>query len=170
MRLILPLQHYDDAGRIKPSTSFWLLLLLLCRSYFVLIAALSYRQDSSFLLGLFYPDPRYFYWGLGIAVPALAVFVLCGFRDKLWQREIFAFVHLLKPLLFTSIAADMVLHLVMAKQQYWQFSWFIALTLLLDFALLLYLFSSKHVSYMLKDWRYTSQALGKANLKSSKKA
>ena len=153
MHLILPLKHYDEAGRVKPPAGFWLLLLLLCRAYLVFIAALSYRQDSAYLLALFYPLHSYFYWSVALSVPALVVFVVCGFRDKLWQRGIYWFALLLRPLLVCAIVADVVLHLVLARQQYWQFSWLIALTLLLNFRLLLYLFSSKHVALMLRDWR-----------------
>jgi hypothetical protein len=153
MHLILPLKYYDEAGRVKPPAVFWLLLLLICRAYFVFIAALSYRQDSAYLLALFYPRHSYFYWSVALALPALVVFGLCGFRDKLWQHGIFRFVYLVRPLLYCAIIADFVLHLFMARQQYWQFSWLIALTLLLDFSLLLYLFSSKHLALMLRDWR-----------------
>lgn len=101
---------------------------------------------------MFYPDRQYFYASLIVAIPAFLVFLLCGFREKLWKIRINWFARLLKPLLFISISTDMVLHIIIAKQQYWQFSWPVAGTVILYTGVLYYLITSKHLSYMVRDW------------------
>ena len=152
MRLLLALKHYDELGRILPPAALYWCLLYLCRSYFVFIASLSFRQDSSGLLAIFYPDKVYFYVSLIIALPSLLVLLVVSFRERFWQAGYYWPFKVVKPLMYLTLFADGVFHIVMAKQQYWQFSWLIALTLLIDGFYLFFVTKDRHLKLMLKDW------------------
>jgi hypothetical protein len=59
----------------------------------------------------------------------------------------------IRPLLIFSVLADLVLHIVMANIKNWQFSWLIAITLLLDLLVFYFLIKDKHTLLMLVDWK-----------------
>lgn len=117
------------------------------------VAALSVREHSSELLAIFYPERNYLYFSLGIAFPSLVSLGLLGFREKIWEANKIWLFLLIKPLLLCSILADLALHLILANMQYWQFSWVIAITLLLDFLAVYFILADKHTKLMLKDWQ-----------------
>ncbi|GAB3038409.1 DUF2919 family protein [Bowmanella dokdonensis] len=150
-RTILPLHYYDEEGRLKASRWMYASLLFLMRGYLVAIASLTYRQDTGLLLSLFYPDRHYFYLSLATGLPAMLLLVVVWWRHKFrqWAPWLFA---CFRPLLQMSLVADLLLHLWMGQHQHWQFSWLIALTLLLDLLLLLYWRRSGKQRQILKDW------------------
>lgn len=151
--MLLPLKYYDEAGRVKPSVGLYALIFFICRSILVFVAALSVREHSSELLSIFYPERDYLYLSLGIAFPSLMSLGILGFREKIWgANKIWLFL-LIKPLLLCSILADLALHLTLANMQYWQFSWVIAITLLLDSLAVYFILTDKHTKLMLKDWQ-----------------
>ncbi len=152
MRLLLPLKHYDESGRVLPAGALYWCLLYLCRSYFVFIASLSFRQDSSGLLAIFYPDKMYFYVSLMIALPTVLVLLVVSFRERIWQKGYCWAFKIVKPLMILTVLADFIFHVVMARQQYWQFSWLIAITLLIDGLCLFFIIKDRHLKLMLKDW------------------
>jgi hypothetical protein len=124
----------------------------MCRSYFVFVASLSFRQDTSALLAIFYPDKHYFYTSLVIAIPALFALLFVSFRERLWQRAHYLIFKLIKPLILIGLLVDVLFHVAMAERQYWQFSWLIAATVLLDCLCLFFVLRDKHIDLMLKDW------------------
>lgn len=152
MRLMLALKHYDEAGRVLPSGALYWCLLYMCRSYLVFIAALSFRQDSSSLLALFYPDKGYLYSSLLGAIPALLVLLVLSFREKIRSKGHCWLFKLIKPFMLATLVADIVFHLSIANGQYWAFSWLIALTLLVNVLCLYFVVKDRHLSFMLKDW------------------
>jgi hypothetical protein len=161
--MLLPLKHYDDSGRILPAGALYLCLLYLCRSYFVFIASLSFRQDSNALLAIFYPDTRYFTVSLLIALPAVLVLLVVSFREKFWIKGLCWPFKLVKPLMFVTLLADGVFHVVAARQQYWQFSWLIAITLLIDALCLFFVLKDRHLKLMLQDWLKPSKIVSNKN-------
>ena len=165
MRLLLALKHYDELGRVLPAGALYWCLLYLCRSYFVFIASLSFRQDSSALLTIFYPDKVYFYLSLIIALPSLMVLVVVSFRERIWQTRYCWPFKLVKPLMYLTLFGDAMFHVVMAKQQYWQFSWLVALTLLIDGFYLFFVTKDRHLQLMLKDWLKPSVITPKGPMK-----
>ena len=152
IRPILPLKFYDDEGRIKPTWPLMASLLVLMRAILVFIASISYRPDTSLLLGLFYPDRHYFYLCLLVGLPALLVMTMVIWRHWLRERWTGCF-YLIKPLVMLALLADIALHLHMANHGHWVFSWIIALTLLADMLILLYWLRSRTLKLMLLDWR-----------------
>lgn len=149
---ILPLKHYDEVGRIKPHRFYILSLLIAARGYFVLLAALSYREDSSSLLRLFYPDANAFYLMLALGIPALFCLLVCSFRERLWQKQCCRPFGLLLWLPVIGLFFDLILHLSLAYGQHWRFSWSIAANLLLAFAAMLYIVRSQHLRLFMSDW------------------
>jgi hypothetical protein len=153
MKLLLPLKYYDDAGRVKPAVAVYLCIAVLSRSLLILIGSVSVRENGEQLLALFYPEKQYLYVSLAIALPAFLALLLLGFREKIWQASkcwMFSFV---RPLLILSVLADLVLHVRLASIAHWQFSWIIAITLLVDSLIFYFLTKDKHTQLMLSDWK-----------------
>jgi hypothetical protein len=157
MKLLLPLKYYDDAGRVKPAVALYLCIAFLSRSLMILIGSVSVRENSDQLLALFYPEKRYLYICLAIAFPAFLALLLLGFREKIWQADRGWMFSCIKPLLIFSVLADLGLHVMLADIEHWQFSWLIAITLLLDSLVFYFLIKDKHTHMMLLDWKKSSQ-------------
>jgi len=153
LKLLLPLKYYDQAGRVKPLLCFNLCLLFLARSYFVFAISAANMNDSGKLLGVFYPDKQDFYLGLLLGLPAVFCWALASYRGKLWQAQRFVVFSWIKPLLLLTLMADLLMHLMLAEQQHWAFSWVLAISLMLDAMLLVYVFRSKKLRLMLNDWQ-----------------
>jgi hypothetical protein len=153
MKLLLPLKYYDDAGRVKPAVALYFCIVFLSRSLLILVGSVSVRENGEQLLALFYPEKQYLYVSLAIAFPAFLALMLLGFREKIWQANRCWMFSCIKPLLLFSVLADLVLHIMLANIHHWQFSWVIALTLLLDSLIFYFLVKDKHTQLMLMDWK-----------------
>lgn len=153
MKLLLPLKYYDDAGRVKPPSAVYYAGLFLCRSLLVLIGALSSRQYGNELLMIFYQKKSLLYINLGIALPAFLALVVIGFREKIWSAQFTWVFGFIRPSLLLACLADFMFNLMLAYLQHWQFSWPIAITLMLNLLCLYYLYKDKHLIYMVQDWR-----------------
>ncbi|WP_088328914.1 DUF2919 family protein [Lacimicrobium sp. SS2-24] len=151
-RAILPLKYYDAQGRIQPNRLLYLSLLFLMRGYLVFIASLSYRQDPSLILSLFYPDKGYFYFSLLLGLPALIIIGMVFWRHKLFDTRARRLFSAVRVLVILSLVVDAAFHVLMAHHGHWQFSWLIALTLLLDLLFVLYWYRSQTLRLMLRDW------------------
>lgn len=152
MKLLLPLKHYDDAGRVKPPLGAYLCGLFLCRSIIVLVAALSSSQYSNELLNVVYPQKILLYANIVLALPVLASLGIIGFREKIWAKGACWLFLLIKPCLLVTALGELLFYLSLANYHHWEFSWIIALTILLSILCLYYLIKDKHLIYMLKDW------------------
>ena len=155
MKILLPLKYYDEAGRVKPAVALYICIAFLCRSLLVLIGSVSVRENGEQLLALFYPDKHYLYISLAIAFPSFITLLLLGFREKIWNVGRCWMFSYIKPLLIFSVIADFGLHIMLASIKYWQFSWVIAFTLILDSLFFYFLLKDKHIQLMLKDWKKT---------------
>jgi len=153
-KLLLPLDHYDEAGRVKPASSHYWLALYLSRSLLVALLALSDRQHSSELLRLIYPQQQYLFWGIGVGLPAVLGLLILSFREKLVTHRCVLLFTWLKPSFTAAALLDICLHLYLANLHLWQFSWVIALSLLFDLLSLLYIWRDKHLSLLVRDWRH----------------
>ncbi|MFT5837553.1 MAG: hypothetical protein ACI9UT_000038 [Flavobacteriales bacterium] len=153
MKLLLPLKYYDDAGRVKPALAVYFCIAFLSRSLLILIGSASVRENGEQLLALFYPDKQYLYVNIAIAFPAFLALLLLGFREKIWKANRCWIFSCIKPLLIFSVLADLVLHIMLANISRWQFSWVIAITLILDLLIFYFLIKDKHTQLMLMDWK-----------------
>ena len=75
-----PFSHYDKYGCLKPPVGLYLCLVFLLRGYMMWVVALSFRQDSARLLGLFYPDKASFFMALLVGIPAVITAGLVSLR------------------------------------------------------------------------------------------
>lgn len=153
MKLLLPLKYYDEAGRVKPSLFLYVCIAFVARSLLILMGSVSVREYGEQLLALFYPDKQYLYVSLIIAIPAFLTLPLLGFREKIWQASRCWMFDWIKPLLVLSVLADLVLHFMLANMTHWQFSWVIAMTLLMDLFIFYFLLKDQHTRLMLIDWK-----------------
>jgi hypothetical protein len=153
MKILLPLKYYDDAGRVKPAAAVYFCIVFLSRSLLVLIGSVSVRENGEQLLALFYPDKQYLYINLAIAFPAFVVLLILGFREKIWLANRCWMFSCFKPLLIFSVLADLGLHIMLANIEHWQFSWIIAITLIIDSLIFYFLIKDKHIQLMLVDWK-----------------
>lgn len=153
-KLLLPLKCYDNAGRILPPVGLWITILYLSKALFVLIASLTFAQDRGAILGLFYPVKSDLYVGLMISLAGLSGFLLCGFREKIWRNNRHSLFSLVKPLLIIALLADLIFQLYLANQHKWAFSWALGLSALMDMLVLYWVVTSKHLAYMLLDWKF----------------
>lgn len=157
MKMLLPLRYYDDAGRVKPAAALYFCIVFLSRSLLILVGSVSVRENGDQLLALFYPEKQYLYISLTIAFPAFLALLILGFREKIWQADRSWMFSCVKPLLIFSVLADLSLHIISASVDDWQFSWLIALTLLLDSLVFYFLIKDKHTMLMLSDWKRAIQ-------------
>jgi hypothetical protein len=151
-KLLLDLKYYDEEGRVKPSSVLWWVVAFLCRSLLILIMALAVRQDGNMLLRLFYPEEKYLYIGLAIALPALISYLLLAFREKLAKKAQYWVFHLIKSLLFFACLMDFIYQCYLANLHYWQFSWTIAIILILDVWIAYYVLMDRHLRLLVADW------------------
>lgn len=152
-RLLVPLKYYDEGGLIKPHWLFFVLLAYLLRALFILVVALSYRQDPSALLQIIYPDPRYLSVSLLSGIPAVVCLLVVSFRHKLMSKQIQWPFRLVKPLLILALIADVAIHCFYGLIQNWQFSWLLGISFLGGCSALVYALRSKHLTHMLNDWQ-----------------
>ena len=153
MKLLLPLKYYDDAGRVKPALAVYVCIAFLARSLLILIGSVSVRENSEQLLALFYPEKQYLYISLASAFPAFLAFLLLVFREKIWHTNRYWMFSCIKPFIVVSVLADLSLHIMLANAQHWQFSWVIAVILIIDPFIFYFLIKDKHTQMMLIDWK-----------------
>ncbi|WP_442955738.1 DUF2919 family protein [Pantoea sp. T14] len=80
--------EYDGKGQLRLPFLFWPIMLLLARTWLLLVMAGASRQQGNDLLALFYPDRQAFWIGLALGTPALLGMLLTGYRTRwprLWQ-------------------------------------------------------------------------------------
>lgn len=152
-KLALPLNHYDENGRIKPPVTFWFCALFLARSYFIFVASLSFRQDTESLLNVFYPNHNELYIGLTIGLGAVLALLLVAFREKWWNSRWDKLRFFIKPLLLIVICLDFSYQLKIAFDNHWMFLWPVAIFSLVDLVLFYWVIKSRHFRLMIKDWQ-----------------
>lgn len=151
-RLLLDLKYYDEAGRVKPGLAVLWLIVFLCRSLVICVIAVAAGKDSDAILRLFYPKEFYLYLGMIIGIPALASYLIMLFREKLTKNTQHWPFHLIKPLLLMSCLLDLVYQCYLANLLYWQFSWPIALFILLDIWGAFFIVKDHHLRVLIADW------------------
>lgn len=153
----IALSHFDNNGRIKPHWAFWVSVLFLLRSYAVLVAALSFRQDSSALLSVFYPQQAALYQSLLSGIPVLVAIGCVSFREALAKRALSWPFKCIIPLLVLGLVGDMCHYLWVAVEMHWRFSWAAAIAFAGNVIVALYLFRSRLLRAFVDDWRVFAQ-------------
>ena len=155
---VIPLTHFDNHGRLTPHWGFWASVLFLLRSYSVLIAALSFRQDSSALLSVFYPQQASLYQSLFAGIPVIVAVGCVSFREALAKRSLDWAFQLIVPLLVVGVIGDIVHYLWVAMDMHWRFSWAAAIAFAGNIIVALYLLRSRLLRAFVDDWREYAQS------------
>ncbi|QTH63815.1 DUF2919 domain-containing protein [Psychrosphaera ytuae] len=69
-------RDFDLEGRVRVPVGFYLVVLYLCRGYFIWIMSLTHRDDPGLIISLIYPSPSAFYLSMLVGVPGLISYVL----------------------------------------------------------------------------------------------
>ncbi|QJR82511.1 DUF2919 domain-containing protein [Alteromonas pelagimontana] len=152
--LPLPLHCYDEGGVVKPPLWLYMLLLAACADWLIFIFAVAIRDQTTFLLQLFYPQSSYLIIRLVITLPFLTVLLLLGNRERLWKKSRTSWRHCIYPLLIFGILASVTVQVWQIAVYHWLFQFVNALMLLLSCLFLVCLVRSRHVKLMIKDWRH----------------
>jgi hypothetical protein len=155
MPLKFPLHHYDEAGRLKPPALLYVYLLFLCRGFLLLIISLSFREDSSRMMTLFYPNKWDFYWSLLPTVPAMIILALFSQRSKLWQGGYYALFKVIPSLFVLALLADIAVQLSILSRIDFSFSFTHGLSIVIAFTGLAYALKSRHMKDLPVDWSRT---------------
>lgn len=153
MKLMLPLDNYDESGRVKPPSLFYAALVFLMRPVIVFIASVTFREDQTKLLSIFYPDKEQFYLALSHAVPALLILLIISFREKIWESGRYAFIKAIPLLLTFAIIADACVQLFILNSEGFKFAWAHAFSFLGLLMFGLYAYKSQHFKVMVDDWK-----------------
>jgi glucose-6-phosphate-specific signal transduction histidine kinase len=145
-------QDFDLEGRVKIPLAFYLVLVYLARGYLTWVISLTYRDDTSLLLSMIYPDPRSFGYSLLLGLPALICFLLMSlksYRTKkgykvLWKRQ--RIVLLAALVLDTSIQGWFSVHHLLTIH------WFQPLMTLVGGYLTWYWYKSKRIERFFNNW------------------
>jgi O-antigen/teichoic acid export membrane protein len=151
--IALPLKYYDDAGRVKPPKVLWLYVAFIAKSILILVGSLTNRDTSESMLEIFYPQKSDFYFGLLLGCFGLAICLLSGFREKIWQTKKIALFSAIKPLIICSLLLDLGFQFKLAYAHYWAFSWNIGVNVLLIGCFIYWLIKSYHLKVMINDWQ-----------------
>lgn len=151
--LLLPLKHYDEAGRVKPPWLLYFFTLFICRGVFLVIAQLISAEHTKVLADILYEHASHLYSSAGLGVLGLSALVILSFREKITQSQNQWVFRLIRPLLLCAVILNLALEVNIAKEQNWQFSWLVALPLLIEIWCGYYLIKSKHLNVMLQDWQ-----------------
>lgn len=149
----IPLRHFDNNGRVKPNWAFWASVLFLLRSYAVLLAALSFRQDSSALLSLFYPQQTVLYQSLLSGIPVIIAVGCISFREAIANKLLRWPFQFILPLLGLGLVGDFTHYILLAMEMHWRFSWAAAIALTGNIIVALYLFRSLLLRAFVVDWQ-----------------
>ncbi|QPG04357.1 DUF2919 family protein [Salinimonas marina] len=156
--LPLPLKCYDEAGVIKPPVWLYTLLLINSIDWLIFVFALVSMQHTTLLLKLFYPQPQLLGLKLIGSVPFILVLLLIGNRQRLWTRQWFGWLWLLKPLGLLGVIASSALVLQQLLLSHWQFHAMLAAQLVSLVLLLWSGIKSLHIKHMLADWNKRTAA------------
>jgi hypothetical protein len=127
-------------------------LLFVCRGFLLLIISLSFREDSSRMMTLFYPSKYDFYWSLLPVLPALVVLILLSQRNKIWRSERMWLFKPLVMLFVVALLADISVQLGILSRIHFAFSATHGFSILIALIGLVYAMKSRHMRDIVNDW------------------
>lgn len=154
MLLKYPLHYYDEAGRLKPPIALYLFLVFLCRGFLLLVISLSFREDSSRMMSLFYPSKYDFYWSMLPVVPALLVFALLSQRNRIWKKGRHSLFKPMIALFVVALVIDIVIQVSILWRIHFAFSATLGYSLLIAAVGLIYALKSQHMRDLVSDWQH----------------
>ena len=151
--LKLPLKYYDDAGRILPPKWLYAILMLFSLDWLAFIFSLASRSQTEVLLSLFYPHRISLGLALLSSFPIVIGLTLIGQRERLWKRGFTQWCSWLIPLILTGMGISLLVQLYHASAIHWGFEPITAIKMMLAVMGLYCVGRSRHVRWMIDDWK-----------------
>ncbi|WP_395344031.1 DUF2919 family protein [Ningiella sp. W23] len=133
----------------------YLFLIFLCRGFLILIISLSFREDSSRMMSIFFPNKWDFYWSLLPAIPAIAVFALLAQRSRIFKAEKQRYFTLIPWLFFIGLVIDTMIQSKIIIRMDFGFSLAHGLSILIACIGIGYGAQSRHMRDLPSDWQRT---------------
>lgn len=151
-RLVDKARYLDKEGRAAVPLMLMLVLLFEVRGYVAGIISLTFNEDRTRLLKLFYTTTEQFGLMLVVGLPALLVLLATAFAGEDKRNWANAFMRFAQPVLCVSLVADAVLIGWLFVEQHGAFSFGRASIVFGWFVCVWYLMNSRH-------WRFYRQHL-----------
>ncbi|TAP35889.1 DUF2919 family protein [Alteromonas sp. KUL49] len=150
--LKLPLNCYDESGRILPPKWFYWLCGFLCIDWLVFVFSLASREHTTELLSFFYPNRSGLIVSLLTSMPILMSLLLVSQRERLWKKSWLKWSSAVIPFVVLGAAGLMTAQLYHLSMAHWDFEWVSAIRIV-GAALCIYVvLKSRHIRYMKSDW------------------
>ncbi|MBE0368980.1 MULTISPECIES: DUF2919 domain-containing protein [Pseudoalteromonas] len=145
-------EYWDKYGVYRTPIGFNLTLLVLLRAYLLWIfSAVARRPDLDFM-SLFFQSKQHFFVSLAIGTIALVPTVIFSLRRPTSSQVLAKYWRYMRwPLLITA-AADLIWLILQASQSYYQFSFYLAVQMVMLLWVILYLVKSRYLVCFFNDW------------------
>ncbi|PYE32082.1 hypothetical protein DFP83_10793 [Idiomarina fontislapidosi] len=140
-------RYLDKEGRASTPLFFICVTFFLCRGYLAGIVSLTFNEDRTRLLSLFYKSSEQFGLMLVVGLPALCVLLATSFAKEdgyNWANQL---MRVSQPLMFASLALDAILIASLLLHEHGSFSWGKASIILIWFISVWYVSKSRQ-------WRF----------------
>jgi hypothetical protein len=145
-------EYWDKYGVYRTPVGFNLTLIVLLRAYFLWIfSALARRPDLDFM-SLFFPSKHHFFVALGIGAIALIPTVIFSLRRPSSPQYLAKYWCYMRWPLVVAAIADLSWLVAQASQNYYQFSLYLALQMVMLIWVILYLVQSRYLKHFFNDW------------------
>ncbi|WP_394220367.1 DUF2919 family protein [Alteromonas gracilis] len=150
--LKLPLQFYDESGRILPPKWLYALSLMLCIDWIAFIFSLASRSQTSELLSFFYPNKASLGTALVASLPILMGLVLVSQRERLWKKGFVKWRRVVRPSIQLGCLLLLAVQFTYLIDHQWGFEFFVALRMVFCVFAFYAVWRSRHLRWMVEDW------------------
>lgn len=140
----LPLNCYDDAGRIKPPFFLYLTCLWLCKGFLVLVLSASMRDNATALLTFFYPNNQDWYMSVAPAIFGLVGLLVISLRDVLRARQVLGYQKNIRLILTAGLLVSLAIYISGIVNLSGSFELASGVLILITLGFIVYLWRSKH--------------------------
>ncbi|MFC3095478.1 DUF2919 family protein [Alteromonas sediminis] len=149
--LPLPLNRYDEAGRVLPPLWLHWALFWGARALILLAATIMLGPSGENIPLIVYPSQSQWLISIGLGVIYLLIWLGIGRREWFWQRNYS--VAWVKPVILMLLITDVALQVAFIAYEQGRFSLLKGAFLLLTLTALVCVVRSKHLAIMMRDWR-----------------
>lgn len=155
--LKLPLQFYDESGRILPPKWLYALCMLLCIDWIAFVFSLASRAQTNELLSFFYPNKASLGIALIASLPILTGLLLVSQRDRLWKKGYIKWCTAIKPTILFGCFLLFAVQFTYLMDREWGFEFVVALRMAFCLFALYAFWKSRHLRWMIEDWLIVGQ-------------
>jgi len=150
--LKLPLQFYDESGRILPPKWLYALLLLLCIDWIAFVFSLASRTQTSELLSFFYANKASLGLYLLASLPVVIGLLLISQRERLWKKSFVSWRKIVLPSIQIGCVLQIAVQCSYLMSHHWDFDPVVALRSVFCIFAIYVLWRSRHLRWMIEDW------------------